>query len=409
MSISADISSLVGGRDEGYSASAPLIDGAIDSSATTLTGDRSGKLFEPKNELGKQDFLRLLVTQLEFQDPLEPMENTEFVAQLAQFSALEGNYNIEKAVGELGESFKESVSAQNFGAQAMTNASAVSLIGKEVRLRETACYYQQRAGEVVPIQVHLGSADAAVVKLADGNGEIVRTLQTQGKDAQNSSTVVWDGLTDAGKPANAGAYDIIIEGQEANPALYAYVQDTVQGVRFSSDGPVVKLGGKELAVSNIMDVSMTESGSDFGSLSPSSAVSLLGKRVRYFADTLRWHGNPDQPVQFLCSLGGQPRGAVEILDSQGQVLASLDAVADPATGVAEVVWDGRSGREIAESGIYGIRIVGQEHNPSLYAFGEGVVDGLSAAGGVTQLRIDGKSISLGAIMDIATIRQESAA
>ncbi len=406
MSVSADIGTLIGKKDELYSASAPLIDGALDSSATKVTGDRTGKLFEPKNEMGKQDFLRLLVTQLEFQDPLKPMENTEFVAQLAQFSALEGNYNIESAIGELGKSFQESVSAQSFGAQAMTNASAVSLIGKDVRLRETACYYQQKSGEVVPIQVHLGNADTGVVKLTNSEGEVVRTLQTQGKDAQNSSTVIWDGLTDQGTPASAGKYTIVIEGQDANPALYAFVQDTVQGVRFGTEGPLVKVGGKELPVSNLMDVSIDKGGSDFGSLSPSNAVSLIGKNVRYFEESVRWHGDPNQPVRFLCSLGGRQSGMVELLDSQGRVVAQLEANADPYSGVAEVVWDGTIGGDNAPKGTYAIRISGQDTNPSVYAFGQGMVNGVSAEGGSTMLRVNGKRIPLGSIMDIATAGQE---
>ncbi|MCS7172053.1 MAG: flagellar hook assembly protein FlgD [Armatimonadetes bacterium] len=51
--------------------------------------------------LGKDDFLRLLVTQLRNQDPLEPMNDREFIAQLAQFSALEQMYNVSQAVQEL--------------------------------------------------------------------------------------------------------------------------------------------------------------------------------------------------------------------------------------------------------------------------------------------------------------------
>jgi flagellar basal-body rod modification protein FlgD len=50
------------------------------------------------NLLGKDDFLTLLVTQLENQDPLEPLNNTEFVAQLAQFSSLEQLISIREAV-----------------------------------------------------------------------------------------------------------------------------------------------------------------------------------------------------------------------------------------------------------------------------------------------------------------------
>lgn len=78
------------------------------ASQTTL---QNNTVREARKELGKDDFLKLLVTQLQNQDPLSPMEDTEFIAQMAQFSALE-------EMSALNRSFE-------FG-------SSVSLIGKEV-------------------------------------------------------------------------------------------------------------------------------------------------------------------------------------------------------------------------------------------------------------------------------------
>ena len=89
---------------EPYTAKANITDGVIDPESSTVTGDRSTDLFkDAANNLGKDDFLMLLVTQLQYQDPMNPMENTEFISQLAQFSALENSTNVEKAIGELGE------------------------------------------------------------------------------------------------------------------------------------------------------------------------------------------------------------------------------------------------------------------------------------------------------------------
>lgn len=51
----------------------------------------------PNPNLGKEEFLRLLITQLRFQDPLKPMEDKDFIAQLAQFSSLEQMQNVAKS------------------------------------------------------------------------------------------------------------------------------------------------------------------------------------------------------------------------------------------------------------------------------------------------------------------------
>src|SRR4051812_36273555 len=92
----------------------------------TVTGDVSGdgvnskvastgdtKLFDGANKtLGKQDFLTLLVTQMRYQDPLQPQDNTAYVAQLAQFSQLEGTQNINTSIEDLGKKISDLVGNQ---------------------------------------------------------------------------------------------------------------------------------------------------------------------------------------------------------------------------------------------------------------------------------------------------------
>lgn len=94
------------------------IDSSIKNWASLDFGETSQQIRQQSKELGKDDFLKLLVTQLKYQDPLKPMEDKEFIAQTAQFSALEQMQNIN----------------QNFSMfmkmQSVSNAA--SLIGKEV-------------------------------------------------------------------------------------------------------------------------------------------------------------------------------------------------------------------------------------------------------------------------------------
>ncbi len=211
--ISSTIDSLLNSSiDNPYSVSASIEDGGF--GASTVNGSMKSSLFtdKPNDSLGKMDFLKLLTTQLQYQDPLEPMENTEFVSQLAEFSALEGNNNIETAIDGLSESFQESLDIQNYNALSTTNAAAVSLVGKEVRLQQNEFFYG--VGESASINVHLGSKNEGELQILNSDGEVVKTLNVSGKDSENSAIVHWDGLKDNGEFASSGTYGLRIVGQE---------------------------------------------------------------------------------------------------------------------------------------------------------------------------------------------------
>ena len=89
----------------------PVVDGEIQ-----VPEDSQQKTKKSGADLGKDDFLLLLVTQMQYQDPLDPADNTEYVAQLAQFSELEQMTNLNSTT---------------------TNTSAYSLVGKDVLVRQT--------------------------------------------------------------------------------------------------------------------------------------------------------------------------------------------------------------------------------------------------------------------------------
>ncbi|MGA9120044.1 MAG: flagellar hook capping FlgD N-terminal domain-containing protein, partial [Bacteroidota bacterium] len=83
------------------------------------------------NQLGKDDFLKLLVTQLQNQDPLNPLQGTEFVAQLAQFSSLEQLTNINS-------SLEQNIQSNQLMTQSIGNSLAATLVGKDVRASSNA-------------------------------------------------------------------------------------------------------------------------------------------------------------------------------------------------------------------------------------------------------------------------------
>lgn len=380
-----------------YKVTASLKDSMINSSSSVVSGDHGSDLFTPKKNLGKMDFLKLLTTQLQFQDPMSPMENTEFISQLAQFSALEGTNNVESALANLDTSFKESLSIQNYSAQSMTNASAVSLIGKKIRLREIQINYYGNPDETVPIRVHLGDLNNAAVEICNQDGEVIRTLCAENKDAENSVSLSWDGKTDSGEYAKRGKYTLHVVGEEKNSALYCFVEDVVQGVRYADDGPLIKVGGKELSIGNIMDISMIQSSvnsTQQSGIKDTNALLLLDKKIRYAEKSPTYSPKEGQFLELYADMGGFHSAMIQVTDKDGAVVHSF-SIETASGNIASVKIPCVDHNK---NGPYSVSFAG---NSSGYFFNEGKVEGIVTIKGVTHVRVNGKTIPLSEIIEVA--------
>jgi flagellar hook assembly protein FlgD len=230
---------------------------------------------------------------------------------------------------------------------------------------------------------------------------VLKTIQTGTKDSQNSSTVSWNGTSDNGDYVQAGTYKLNIVGQDTDNSLYAFIQDIVQGVRFSSDGVLLKIAGKELSASNIMDVAMNDDASGgFSGISASSAVELLGKTVKVRQQTVVYNQIDGEHDVFKVNATPNSMVNVGITDKSGNMVAVFQQRAD-SSGVATFDWNGQKyDNSFVDKGTYNIMIDGEENNPSLYAYTVGAVDGVSNLSGMVQLRVGGQNVLLSNIMDI---------
>ena len=198
--------------------------------------------------LGKNDFLRLLTIQLQNQDPLEPQDNTEMVAQLAQFSSLEQleNMNLNLA---------SSLDLDLILTQVLNNTAAAGLIGKSVIANGSSLAVDGSG----PAQVNFdlaANANSVTVTIYNESGTIVRVLEETGVEAGRQS-IEWDGKDSKGVGVSAGTYTFKItasDGDGNNIDVSPLVMGSVDVVKFVNGEAVLVIDGVEVAISEILEI-----------------------------------------------------------------------------------------------------------------------------------------------------------
>ena len=192
-------------------------------------------------ELSSTDFLNLLTKELQYQDPMKPMENTEYAAMLAQFSTLQAQTAMTKDIEQL-----------NQLAGSINNMNALSFIGKSVNATGNIVNY---SGTPVNLDYKLDKTAAKVeVKILDSaTGATVRTL-TAKNVAAGKNSVTWDGMDSTGKTAAKGRYVFAVtayDGTGAKVSGSTYVDGTVTGVKYADGVTYLTIGNKEVKISDI--------------------------------------------------------------------------------------------------------------------------------------------------------------
>lgn len=164
------------------------------NAAGTVLDQYQIKDAEPKSkELGKNEFLNLLVAQLNNQDPLSPQDNGEFIAQLAQFSTVEG-------VDKLNTSMESMLS----GYQSSQALQASSLVGRKVIIPTDKAMVDTsetfKASMVLP-----ATSSNVYVNVYDGAGSVVNRIN-MGQQAAGNVSFMWDGKDSSGNLLPPGAY-----------------------------------------------------------------------------------------------------------------------------------------------------------------------------------------------------------
>ena len=207
---------------------------------TSDTGKR-----EIKKTLGKEEFMRLLVTQMQFQDPLKPMENTEFTAQLAQFSSLDQLSGINEGV----KSFSDAQSGMNRG-------QAVNFINKEVKASGNKVY---AGGGAAPSVIGYSldkDVSGVTVNIYDREGKDVRTLEIDPQEA-GVHRVEWDGKNNLGETVSQGEYTFSVMAKDAEGKSFdalTNIAGVVTGVSFEAGISYLLVSGIKVPLDHVTEV-----------------------------------------------------------------------------------------------------------------------------------------------------------
>lgn len=195
----------------------------FNSLGLTTTGNTAASA--QKQSLGQDQFLKLLTTQLTHQDPTKPMENGEFLGQMAQFSTVSG-------IQDLQASFKDFASAISSD-QAL---QAAGLVGRHVYAPSQEALLSAVKGSVQgDFELPSSSPNVSVKIIDPQTGEVIRDLDL-GPQASGKTEFEWDGMDEQGQFVNPGVYKVqaeaMIDGK--NTALATNIKSEVESVTMGS-------------------------------------------------------------------------------------------------------------------------------------------------------------------------------
>ena len=220
----------------------------MDISGLSTVMSRSELSVPKPNILGRDAFLKLLVTQLQHQDPLNPTDSTEFTAQLAQFSSLEHLGNINDSLGDL----QSSQTASN-------NSQAVNFIGKIVKSSGNSIHVTDGVSD--GIQFELGAdAKAVFMNIYDSVGNYIKAIESGALNA-GEQTLKWDGTDQNGNKVLDGAYTFEVFAVDADDNMVnttTFTSGTVTGVTFKNGRPCLLAGNKEIPADTVIQIAEPE-------------------------------------------------------------------------------------------------------------------------------------------------------
>jgi flagellar basal-body rod modification protein FlgD len=220
-----------------------------------------------RNEMGKDDFVKLMSAQLKYQDPINPLKNEEMAAQLAQFSALEQMMNVNQNLEKMAAAQKP-----------QDNVLAASLIGKKIQT-DSSRFNLEKGGQP---EIKFGipsDAETVNVSVVDAKGEVIREIEL-GAMVMGDQSIRWDGKNKNNQQAPVGEYTFRVSAS-ANGGkpltINTGASGVVSGVVFEGGKPLLLVGDRKIALESVGRIESDSPGSNSAAPGAADAVSALTK------------------------------------------------------------------------------------------------------------------------------------
>ena len=194
-------------------------------------------------KLGQEEFIKLMTTQMNHQDPMKPMENGDFLSDMAQFSTVSGLKEIKDSFNSLATSLQSSQALQ-----------ASSMVGRKVLIPGSSSTFSEGTPMKAAVELQ-NNVSELKVSIVDDKGALVKEFNLGSKPA-GVAHFSWDGLLAGDKKAMSGNYSIhatgMVDGKQES--LQTLISDTVQSVSLGSGGQGVSLSLANAGSAGLADV-----------------------------------------------------------------------------------------------------------------------------------------------------------
>ncbi len=213
--------------------------GATGTTGSSVTGAAAAKASLTETF---DDFLKLLTTQLQYQNPLEPLDSNEFVAQLVQFSEVEQSISSNKKLEQLLEL-----------QSANQSVLAIGFIGRTIEAEGDTAPLGVNGIEFTYTLNHL--AESSLLVVLDADGQVVTS--SAGGTSPSKHSFAWDGLDSAGNRVSDGNYRLAVAARDANDeniGITTGVVSRVTGIETGENGLLLSLGTVLVPIEKVVSI-----------------------------------------------------------------------------------------------------------------------------------------------------------